>query len=96
MRQDTPVPTLTGSLARKAPTTARGEALRRGLQKMGVFFVKIGQTAAQRPDIVGDEVRRGIGSAGIELVLVPRVDLAGVERIAFHQGRHATVVCAVR
>ncbi|CAK9081068.1 unnamed protein product [Durusdinium trenchii] len=54
--KDTPVPTLTGSLARKAPTTARGEALRRGLQKMGVFFVKIGQTAAQRPDIVGDEV----------------------------------------
>ena len=94
--------TLTTSLSRKAPTTASGEALRAGLQRMGVFFVKIGQkppnyskqskqesgqvlvlprsilymqfaqlcrrefhslcsamkgqTAAQRPDIVGDEV----------------------------------------
>ena len=47
---------LTTSLSRKGPATASGEALRRGLQKMGVFFVKIGQTAAQRPDIVGDEV----------------------------------------
>lgn len=54
---DAPAPTLTTSLVRQTPVTARGEALRRGLQKMGVFFVKIGQTAAQRPDIVGDEVR---------------------------------------
>lgn len=53
---DAPAPTLTTSLLRQSPVTARGEALRRGLQKMGVFFVKIGQTAAQRPDIVGDEV----------------------------------------
>eukprot|EP00438_Fugacium_kawagutii_P028797 Skav211412 [mRNA] locus=scaffold1528:477316:483401:+ [translate_table: standard] len=48
-RKDSDAPTLTTSLVRQAPTTAR-------LQKMGVFFVKIGQTAAQRPDIVGDEV----------------------------------------
>eukprot|EP00434_Breviolum_minutum_P034085 symbB.v1.2.030163.t1/scaffold3356.1/size58521/4 len=54
--RETPAPTLTTSLARTAPKTARGEALRQGLQKMGVFFVKVGQTAAQRPDIVGDEV----------------------------------------
>ena len=47
---------LTTSLSRKGPATESGEALRRGLQRMGVFFVKIGQTAAQRPDIVGDEV----------------------------------------
>jgi len=47
---------LTTSLSRKGPKTESGEALRQGLQRMGVFFVKIGQTAAQRPDIVGDEV----------------------------------------
>ncbi|CAE7867301.1 unnamed protein product [Symbiodinium necroappetens] len=47
---------LTTSLSRKGPKTASGEALRQGLQRMGVFFVKIGQTAAQRPDIVGDDV----------------------------------------
>ena len=41
---------------RRRTTSQRGDALRRGLQQMGVFFVKVGQTAAQRPDIVGDEV----------------------------------------
>jgi len=30
--------------------------LRAGLADMGVFFVKIGQTMAQRPDLVGDEL----------------------------------------
>ena len=34
---------LTTSLSRKGPKTASGEALRQGLQRMGVFFVKIGQ-----------------------------------------------------
>mmetsp|Transcript_4191 Transcript_4191/g.9130 ORF Transcript_4191/g.9130 Transcript_4191/m.9130 type:complete len:832 (-) Transcript_4191:92-2587(-) len=36
--------------------TARGKALRSGLAQMGVFFVKMGQTLAQRPDLVGDDV----------------------------------------
>jgi len=34
----------------------RGKALRKGLAEMGVFFVKIGQTLAQRPDLVGDDL----------------------------------------
>ena len=34
---------LTTSLSRKGPKTESGEALRQGLQRMGVFFVKIGQ-----------------------------------------------------
>ncbi|CAK0844344.1 unnamed protein product [Prorocentrum cordatum] len=44
------------SLTRAGPTTARGETLRSGLADMGVFFVKMGQTCAQRPDLVGDEL----------------------------------------
>eukprot|EP00927_Polykrikos_kofoidii_P048833 TRINITY_DN43026_c0_g1_i1.p1 TRINITY_DN43026_c0_g1~~TRINITY_DN43026_c0_g1_i1.p1 ORF type:complete len:953 (+),score=105.46 TRINITY_DN43026_c0_g1_i1:53-2860(+) len=44
------------SLRRVGPSTRRGEALRTGLAEMGVFFVKMGQTLAQRPDIVGEEV----------------------------------------
>eukprot|EP00929_Paragymnodinium_shiwhaense_P050132 TRINITY_DN25268_c0_g1_i2.p1 TRINITY_DN25268_c0_g1~~TRINITY_DN25268_c0_g1_i2.p1 ORF type:complete len:813 (+),score=173.15 TRINITY_DN25268_c0_g1_i2:60-2441(+) len=44
------------SMRRSGPETPKGKALRDGLANMGVFFVKIGQTLAQRPDIVGDEV----------------------------------------
>ncbi|CAJ1397749.1 unnamed protein product [Effrenium voratum] len=54
-RKKEEAPALNVSLQRSAASES-GEALRRGLQRMGVFFVKIGQTAAQRPDIVGDEV----------------------------------------
>lgn len=35
--------------------TSRGEYLKGSLQKLGPVFVKVGQTLAQRPDIVGDE-----------------------------------------
>lgn len=41
---------------RRQGSSPRGEMLRKSLTEMGVFFVKVGQTAAQRPDIVGDEV----------------------------------------
>lgn len=44
------------SLRRSGPESPRGKALRSGLAEMGVFFVKMGQTLAQRPDLVGDEV----------------------------------------
>jgi len=47
---------LTRKVDKREKSTQRGEALRSGLAEMGVFFVKVGQTFAQRPDIVGDEI----------------------------------------
>lgn len=44
------------TLKQTGPNTQRGEALRSGLAEMGVFFVKMGQTLAQRPDLVGDDL----------------------------------------
>jgi len=44
------------SLQKRSVTTKRGQVLRAGLADMGVFFVKMGQTLAQRPDLVGDEL----------------------------------------
>lgn len=44
------------SMRREGPSSRRGEALRAGLAEMGCFFVKCGQTLAQRPDLVGDEI----------------------------------------
>lgn len=35
--------------------TSRGEYLKGSLQRLGPVFVKVGQTLAQRPDIVGDD-----------------------------------------
>eukprot|EP00403_Amphidinium_massartii_P026851 CAMPEP_0178403242 /NCGR_PEP_ID=MMETSP0689_2-20121128/17265_1 /TAXON_ID=160604 /ORGANISM="Amphidinium massartii, Strain CS-259" /LENGTH=719 /DNA_ID=CAMNT_0020024185 /DNA_START=391 /DNA_END=2547 /DNA_ORIENTATION=- len=39
----------------KLPQNERGEALRKGIMELGPVFVKIGQTLAQRPDVVGEE-----------------------------------------
>jgi len=45
-----------GSFSQAGPASERGMALRDGLAEMGVFFVKMGQTFAQRPDLVGDDL----------------------------------------
>ena len=50
---EAPVELSTSTTRRRS--SKKGDTLRKGLQQMGVFFVKVGQTAAQRPDIVGDE-----------------------------------------
>ncbi|CAE8734675.1 unnamed protein product [Polarella glacialis] len=73
-------PTLSLSLRREGPGTPRGEALRTGLQKMGVFFVKVGQTAAQRPDIVGDEIAEEL--KGLQETSKPFSDEVALRTIA--------------
>ena len=38
----------------------RGELLSKELTALGPCFVKIGQTLSQRPDVIGEEVRRDV------------------------------------
>mmetsp|Transcript_35285 Transcript_35285/g.64550 ORF Transcript_35285/g.64550 Transcript_35285/m.64550 type:complete len:844 (-) Transcript_35285:93-2624(-) len=60
--------------------TARGKALRSGLAQMGVFFVKMGQTLAQRPDLVGDDVAEEL--KGLQERNAPFADEAAHQIIA--------------
>ncbi|CAE8627394.1 unnamed protein product, partial [Polarella glacialis] len=62
------------------PESERGKALRTGLAQMGVFFVKMGQTLAQRPDIVGDELAEEL--KGLQERSVPFDDQVALQIIA--------------
>ncbi|CAE7029363.1 unnamed protein product, partial [Symbiodinium natans] len=44
----------------------RGEALRAGLVQLGPVFVKVGQTLAQRPDVVGEEAAAELKSLQVD------------------------------
>lgn len=70
----------TTSLTRTRPATGRGRALREGLQDMGVFFVKMGQTLAQRPDIVGDELAEEL--KGLQEQSAPFDDAVALQIVA--------------
>eukprot|EP00439_Symbiodinium_sp_Y106_P080635 s393_g19.t1 len=47
-------------------TLLQGETLRAGLVQLGPVFVKVGQTLAQRPDVVGEEAAAELKSLQVD------------------------------
>lgn len=83
----------TASLSKRTMVTKRGEVLREGLADMGVFFVKCGQTLAQRPDLVGDELAEEL--KGLQEKNSPFADEVALQIIAEDLGHRGPLAPGV-
>ncbi|KAH8045881.1 hypothetical protein JL720_16542 [Aureococcus anophagefferens] len=74
--------------ARPRPASPAGAVLRDEISKLGVVFVKLAQTMATRPDIIGEEARR---ASSLQAATVYRGETAGGAAVAIKVRRPGVV-----